>query len=151
LFLKPGNYLIFVPGGRDVDSFRTSLSVSPSIEWTNRDRIANVDRTRGVVLKWRAARPNGWVMITAVNSDENTGAVGVCSCIEHALAGSFHIPPDALANIPRTPSSPQGLPTNLLTLVELPGDIGPQPNKSLTLDRLVVVYASALAKTVSYH
>jgi hypothetical protein len=150
LFLKPGDYSFSIPGGRDVGAFRTTIHVSAPIRWTNRDVIGTVDRTRGITVKWRAARPNGLMLITAINSDEESGGVGLCSCVEHASAGSFHIPPEALANIPPTPVEPKGLPTNLLTLVELPGDDSSQSPGSVELDRVVAFYASASATTVSY-
>jgi hypothetical protein len=89
-------------------------------------------------------------LITAVNSDEESGGVGMCSCIERAVKGSFYVPPDALANIPFTPAQAQGLPTNLLSLVELPGDNSGQSKNAHALDRVIAFYASALARTVSF-
>lgn len=150
LFLKPGDYVFSVPGGRDVNSFDTTVRVSRPIEWTNRDRLDTVERQRGVTLKWRAARPDGLVLITAINSDEESGGVGMCSCVEYASKGSFYVPPDALANIPPTPAQAQGLPTNLLSLVELPGDNTSQSTIAGVLDRVMAFYASASARTVSY-
>lgn len=150
LFLQPGDFLFSVPGGRDVSAFDTSVRVSRPIEWTNRDRLATVERTQGFTVKWRAARRDGLVLITAVNSDEESGGVGMCSCIERAVKGSFYVPPDALANIPFTPAQAQGLPTNLLSLVELPGDNSGQSKNAHALDRVIAFYASALARTVSF-
>ena len=150
LFLKPGDYVFSIPGGRDVSGFETAVHVSRPIEWTNRDRLTTVQRSRGFTMKWRAARSDGLVLITAVNSDEESGGVGMCSCVEQASKGSFYVPPDALANIPPTPAQSEGLPTNLLSLVELPSDNTGQSNKSGALDRVISFYASALAKTVSF-
>lgn len=150
LFLKPGDYLFSISGGPDVAAFRTTVHVSAPIRWTNRDLIRIVDRARGVTVNWRAARRDGLVLITAINSDEESGGVGMCSCVERASAGNFHVPPEALANIPPTPAEPQGLPTNLLAVVELPGDGSSQTPGSAGLDRMVAFYASASATTVSY-
>jgi uncharacterized protein (TIGR03437 family) len=150
LFLSPGDYTISTAGGRDVGPFASTVHVTAAIDWTNRDGIGTVDRERGVTVKWRAARPNGWVLITAINSDEESGGVGLCSCIEHASTGSFHVPPDALANIPATPAGPLGLPTNTLFIAELPGDDTASTLSSGGMDRVVAFFASVSARTVSF-
>jgi uncharacterized protein (TIGR03437 family) len=150
LFLSPGDYTISTAGGRDVGPFSSTVHVTAPIDWTNRDGIGTVDRERGVTVKWRAARPDGWVLITAINSDEESGGVGVCSCIEHASAGSFQVPPDALANIPPTPAEPQGLPTNTLLIAELPGDDTTRTTSSGGIEHVVAFFASVSAKTVSF-
>jgi hypothetical protein len=150
LFLTPGDFTFSTPGGRDVGSFSSTVHVTPAIDWTNRDAIGTVDREHGVTVKWRAARPNGLVLITAINSDEESGGVGVCSCIEHASAGSFHIPPDALANIPPTPADQRGLPTNMLLVAELPGNDTAQTTSSGGMEHVVAFFASVSARTVSF-
>ena len=150
LFLTPGDYTFFTSGGRDVGPFSSTVHVTAAIDWTNRDRIGIVYRERGVTVKWRAARPSGWVLITAVNSDEESGGVGLCSCVEHASAGSFHVPPDALANIPPTPAEPQGLPTNTLLVAELPGEDTARTLSSGGIEHVVAFFASVSARTVSY-
>jgi hypothetical protein len=130
--------------------FTSTVHVTPAIDWTNRDGIATVDRERGVTVKWRAARPNGWVLITAINSDEESGGVGLCSCIEHASAGSFHIPQDALANVPPTPADSQGLPTNMLLVAELPGDDTARALSPGGIEHVMAFFASVSARTVSF-
>ncbi len=150
LFLAPGDFTFSTPGGRDVAPFSSTVHVTAAIDWTNRDAIGTVDRERGVTVKWRAARPNGWVVITAMSSDEESGGLGVCLCLEHASAGSFHIPPDALANIPRTPAEPQGWPTNLLLVSELPGDDTAQTISSGGIEHVLALFASVSARTVSF-
>lgn len=150
LFLTPGDFTFSTPGGRDMGPFTSTVHVTPAIDWTNRDGIATVDRERGVTVKWRAARPNGWVLITAINSDEESGGVGLCSCVEHASAGSFHVPPDALANVPPTPADSQGLPTNMLLVAELPGDDTARALNPGGIEHVVAFFASVSARTVSF-
>jgi uncharacterized protein (TIGR03437 family) len=150
LFLSPGDYTISTEGGRDVGPFSSTGRITPAIDWTNRAGIATVDREHGVTVKWRAARPDGWVLITAINSDEDSGGVGLCSCIEHASAGSFHVPPDALANIPPTPAEARGLPTNLLVVAELPADYTAHTTSSGGVEHVVAFFASVSARNVSF-
>jgi uncharacterized protein (TIGR03437 family) len=150
LFLAPGDVTFSASGGRDVGPFASTVHVTPAIDWTNRDGIGTVDRERGVTVKWSAANPNNLVLITAINSDEESGGVGMCSCIEHASAGSFHVPPDALANIPPTPAEPRGLPTNTLLVAEVPGDDTARTLSPGGMDRVVAFFASVSARTVSF-
>jgi uncharacterized protein (TIGR03437 family) len=151
LFLAPGDFTFSTSGGRDVGPFSSTVHVTAAIDWTNRDAIGTVDRRRGVTVRWRAARPNGWVVISAINSDEESGGVGLCSCVEHASAGSFHIPPDALANIPPTPAEPRGLPTNTLFVAELPGDDTARTLSPGGIEHVMAFFASVSARTVSFH
>jgi uncharacterized protein (TIGR03437 family) len=150
LFLSPGDYTISTAGGRDVGPFTSTVHVTAPIDWTNRDGIGTVDRERGVTVKWRAAHADGLVLITAINSDEESGGVGMCSCVEHASAGSFHVPPDALANIPPTPADQRGLPTNMLLVAELPGDDTVRTLSSVGIEHVVAFFASVSARTVSF-
>jgi len=150
LLLAPGDFTFSTAGGREMGPFSTTIRVGATIDWTNRDGIANVDRERGVTVKWRAASPKGWVLITAVNSDEDSGGAGLCSCIERASAGSFHVPPNALANIPPTPAEPAGWPTNMLIVAELPGDDTARTTSSGSVDHVVAFFASASARNVSF-
>jgi uncharacterized protein (TIGR03437 family) len=150
LFLSPGDYTISTEGGRDVGPFASTVHVTAAIDWTNRDGIGTVDRERGVTVKWRAADANGQVLITAINSDEESGGVGLCSCVERASAGSFHVPPDALANIPPTPADQRGLPTNMLLVAELPGDDTAGTVSSGGIEHVVAFFASVSARTVSF-
>lgn len=149
-FLSPGEYSASAPGGHDIPPFETQVQVTEPIRWMNRDELETVDRERGVTVKWHAAKPDSLILITALNSDQQSDNVGVCLCVQRASAEEFHVPPDALANIPPTPADAQGLPTNLLLLAELPSDNTTHPAGSSGLDRVTAVFVSVSGKTVSF-
>lgn len=149
LFLRPGDYRIFAPGGSEVGPQSATVRVGGPLQWINRSRLAVVDRSRGALVEWKTARPDALVVILAMNAERKSGALGVCSCVERSSAGRFRIPPEMLANVPASTSQRRGLPVNLMLLAELPSQVTPTPPTS-TLDGLTAFWASGSGRSVDY-
>jgi len=109
-----------VPGGRDVPGFTVSVPVPEFVVWTNRDAIEEVDRARGVTLRWNAPEES-IVLAGAVNADQVAGGSGICLCAAAAETRSIDLPPLMLTNLPA--SNAQGAsPYSLIFIVALPRD-----------------------------
>jgi len=147
LFLRAGEYTIS-GNGPDTGAFAARLEAQKPIRWKDRDRILSVDRSRGVTVHWAAARRDDFVLIVAVNADNETGALGRALCVAPAQPGVFTMPASALTNLPPTrPGS--GLPLNTLWVFEVPGR-APDPFRGQRLDRGIAFYVSASGRTVSF-
>lgn len=148
LFLKPGDYQISAPGGAGVVDFRTTVRAESPLIWRNRRGLGEVDRTRGATVTWLSPERSSAkvIVILAMNEDSRSGALGLCACLAKASAGSFHIPPYALANIPPTTAHPSR-PLNLIVLLELPE----VPVTTGTgVDGVLAFAASISARTVQF-
>ena len=151
LFLNPGNYQISVPGGADLAAFQFSAEVPHSIAWIAPSESSPVDRERGVTVEWKAVRPSDRVFIVAMNTDRRTGATDLCVCAQSAGAGSFLVPPDALANIPASSDIPLSKqPFSMILLAEL----SLQPIRSISpvhgLDAIWFMFGSVVGHSVLY-
>jgi uncharacterized protein (TIGR03437 family) len=104
LFLEPGDYRLESSGGTDVGPFNIAMSFPAPFQWTDRDQISTIDRSRGVTVHW--ANPPGTdtrdqlMVIFARNVDRISTAIGMCICNARASAGQFTIPAALLANVP---------------------------------------------------
>ena len=148
LYLNRGAYTVTAPGGADVGPFSTKLDVMPVIVWKNRDRIEDVDRSAGVQMEWKAARPNDAVLLLAVNADRMSGDSAVSLCMAHAADGQFRIPAIALGNLPVT-NEEDDLTASFLGLLELPVDT-PSRIEARGLDSAFAAFVSASARLVRY-
>lgn len=119
LFLESGNLLVAGTGGADVGPFAVSLSAPEPFTWENRDSIAMVDRSAGVMLRWKPPSPEGAMLIALTSIDQSASAWGACYCAAAAGAGSFTIPPAMLANLPAG-ETPPTVPAPSLGLSYLP-------------------------------
>ncbi len=147
LFLFPGTYAVS-GDGPGTGPFEADVEVSNPIRWINRAQIDSVDRSRGVTVRWDAARRDSLILIVAVNANNDTGAFGRALCVVAAQPGEFTVPPAVLTNLPPTRPGP-GLPMNTLWVIEVPGH-APKPFRGARLDRLVAFYVSASVRTVSF-
>jgi hypothetical protein len=147
LFLRPGTYRVS-GDGPGTGAFEAQVEALKPVRWTDRARIASVDRSRGVTVHWAAARKDSFVLIAAVNADNDTGALGRALCVAPAQPGRFTIPPAVLTNLPPTKPGP-GLPLHTLWIIEVPGR-PPKPFQGPRLDRGIAFYVSASARTVSF-
>jgi uncharacterized protein (TIGR03437 family) len=118
-FLDKGEYRLRVPGGRDVAAFTASFAGPSPLEWTNRDSINTVDRSRPLTLEWRSAAPDHWVVAMATNVDHASTATGTVLCTALPAPGHFTIPPELLANLPAS-GGEGGVPYNRLFLGAIP-------------------------------
>ena len=147
LFFSPGVYQVS-GGGDGVGPFQAAIPLERPLRWTNRDKIDEVDRARGVTVEWAAARGGDFVAIIAMNVDNDSGAFGVSACIAPASAGRFAIPPEALTNLPATTKVGE-LPVNSISLAELPGKL-PASFTATGIERGVAYAVSASTRSVRY-
>jgi len=116
LLLEPGDLTVDNgTGGVDVGSFTAPLTLSdPQLVFTNIDTIQNIDRSKGVTVKWKGGDPNGFVSIygTSTNLSGTTpGSIQLIAsfqCSERISAGQFTVPPFITSSMPAT-GLPQGL------------------------------------------
>ncbi len=106
LFLFPGEYVLKGPGGKDVGAFTAKFTIPPPLEWTDRDAIPAVDRSRGVTVHWKDESVNDLVLIIARNVDQVATTIGMTICAVRAESNQYSIPPALLANIPASSNIP---------------------------------------------
>ena len=147
LFLEPGAYLLEGRGGKDVGPFRAEFSFPPPFEWTDREQIPVVDRSRGITLHWRGVSRGQTMLLVARNVDQLTTAIGMCLCVPDPAAGQFEIPPSMLANLPVSHDLP-GVPFDELVMGSVPSRAVPFTASGLQGGFVVTVYANG--RIVSY-
>jgi uncharacterized protein (TIGR03437 family) len=118
LFLDPGTFAIDGEGGKDVGPFHAMAAGPPLLEWTNRDATAVVDRTKPLLIKWRASA-DGVVIVLVTNVDQITTAIGTSLCAARASDGSLTMPAMMLANVPASYDMP-GIPYDQLFTTLIP-------------------------------
>jgi hypothetical protein len=116
LFLNPGE-LFTVTAAGNVD---LPIRMPDAVDWTNRDQIAELHRSRPVTLSWTPARPGQTIYILAANADQFTTARAMCFCAADGRDGRFTIPAAMLANFPVT-YDVGGKPVNQLGLAASTG------------------------------
>jgi uncharacterized protein (TIGR03437 family) len=101
LYLNPGDYTVTGPGGPDVGPFTARLRVPASLNWTNRDQLAQVTRAGGVTLNWSGGDPaSQGITILGGNLDNQSGAGAAFVCFADIGAGAFHVPASILSTLP---------------------------------------------------
>ncbi len=106
LFLSPGEYLLKGSGGKNVGAFSARFQLPEPLEWTDRDQIGEVDRTRGVTVHWKGSSQKDIVLIVARNVDQVATAIGMTLCAAPGESGQFTIPPPMLSSIPPSSENP---------------------------------------------
>lgn len=106
LFLSPGEYLLKGTGGKNVGAFSAPFHFPEPLDWTDRDQIMEVDRTRGVTVHWRGSSPKDVVLIVARNVDQVATAIGMTLCVAPGESGQFTVPPSMLSSIPSSSENP---------------------------------------------
>jgi uncharacterized protein (TIGR03437 family) len=109
--ISPGVYQITGPGGADVKAFTTSLTVPPTLTWTNEAAVTGspIVRANGVTVTWTGGDPSSFAFIEGIsingnpNSSNNTLGVTFV-CIAPISAGSFFVPPAVTLSLPATGS-----------------------------------------------
>jgi hypothetical protein len=138
----PGLVRLKSSGGSDVGPFELSLTVPPTPEWTNRDSLAVVDRSRDLSLTWLPVGGSGGaVWIIGVAQDPVNDATVHFTCPMPAGATSFAIPAVVLARMPSR--APGASPTGQLGIVAF----APQPGSESWPDGLgfLTVWAGSSA------
>lgn len=108
-YLSPGAYTVQGSGGADVGPFTVSIPISNSINWTNQQQLASVDRSEGAVFTWGGGDPSQVVLILGANADTKSMAGVAFLCLASPEAGSFTVPPSILAAFPATNSNSFGV------------------------------------------
>ena len=147
LFFAPGPYHVMSSGGKDVGPFDVRVQAQRPIQWTNRARIARVQRAAGVTLEWKEASRDDAVLIAATSSDEISGQSSVCICLAYAKDRRFTIQPLSLGNLP--PSVEDNLEPSLLLISELPIE-PPVSIQARGLDAAFASFVSVSARIVTF-
>jgi uncharacterized protein (TIGR03437 family) len=97
-FLEPGTYTVTGPGGADVGPFTARIAIPQPLNWTNRDAISSVPRSRELTLSWTGAGQNDFVFVAGNSTRNSVGATFFCTA--PASAGSVTVPPEVLSALP---------------------------------------------------
>jgi uncharacterized protein (TIGR03437 family) len=149
LFFEPGEYLLGAPGGRDAGPFKVPGGPPAPFVWTNRDAVAEIDRTRPLTLTWSPVRLDQAVLIVATSVDQLTTATAMFYCLVSGLQNQFTIPQAMLANFPITQNVP-GLPLTQLVVGSLTARTDLQAGGASGLDTITVVSLFANMRTVVF-
>ncbi|MDX2150436.1 MAG: hypothetical protein SFV54_06865 [Bryobacteraceae bacterium] len=87
-------------GGRDVGAFRKTVALPDPVQWTGREALEEVDRTRPLHLRWRGATGQP-VFVGGIVLDRVTRAGGGFLCLAPAAAAEFIVPPHVLSFLPQ--------------------------------------------------
>jgi hypothetical protein len=123
------------------------VEAQPPIQWTNRDRLAEVQRSDGVRVEWKEASRKDAVLIAAGGSDAVTADSAMCMCLAQAKDRRFTIPPVSLGNLP--PTGDGGPVPGFLMLAEMPLE-PPARIQARGLDAVFAISISADARTVKF-
>ena len=99
---------ISAPGGADVGAFQVPFSPASPIQWTNRESLLGVDRTKDLVVRWSGGDPETDTVVVAgvsVQLADNASALFVCSA--QPQAGALTVPSYVLGSLPASPASPK--------------------------------------------
>ncbi|HWB85104.1 MAG TPA: hypothetical protein VG675_13250 [Bryobacteraceae bacterium] len=99
-YLNPGTYTLSAPGGKDIGSFQVSATVPSPLNWTNRDQLTSIDRTKPLTVNWSNAASGSTVFIVGGGVDLPTNSTAFFLCVAPPGASSFTVPPVVLSNIP---------------------------------------------------
>jgi len=100
LFLMRGVHTLSGPGGVDIPRFSTNFNVPDLPDWSNRESLDTIDRSRGFTMQWTGGDPSQVVVIGGVSTNQVTQATGGFFCVANAADGSFRIRPADVANMP---------------------------------------------------
>jgi uncharacterized protein (TIGR03437 family) len=149
LYLSPGTYTVAGPGGKDVGAFSTSITLPPTLTWTNAGSISTVTRANGQPITWTGGDPNGTVDIIGIASvtNANSSSIGALfECTAQTSAGSFTIPAPVLLALPVT----SGSATNL-GLLEVGASSAVKTFTATGLDLGILSATVATAQTVVFN
>jgi uncharacterized protein (TIGR03437 family) len=147
LFFAPGVFRVISSGGKDIGPFDVRVEAQRTIQWTNRARLSEVQRSAGVILEWKEARRDDAVLIAATSSDEVSGDSSLCICLAYAKDRHFAISPLSLTNLP--PSAEDNLEPSFLLITELPLE-APVSIQARGLDAAFATFLSINARMVRF-
>ncbi len=100
LILTPGSFTVSTSGGTDIASLQASSNIPTPITWTNRDQVANIDRTQPLTVTWTGATATQTVSIVGGAVDLPTNSSALFQCIAPSGATSFTVPAAILSALP---------------------------------------------------
>jgi len=131
-----GNFTFTGPGGKDVGSFSTSVTMPPAFTWTNASSTTSVSRAQGVTVNWSGGASGSIVTISGSSSASlATGNYTVSfTCQSPISAGSFSVPAPVLLYLPASANGTLGVgdTSNFTTFTASGLDLGLAEGSSLT-------------------
>lgn len=103
--LDAGTFTIAGTGGKDVGAFNASITLRPSVVWTNRAQTAAIDRKSPLTLTWTGGVAGESLMILGYGTDQKVKASSGFLCAAPAGPGTFTVPLSAMANLPAVSST----------------------------------------------
>jgi uncharacterized protein (TIGR03437 family) len=98
-----GTFAFHGSGGADVGSFDVTLDIrSPLLTWTNAAEAANIDKSKGLLVKWTGGNPGSFVIISG-SVPTAQGTFVRYQCEVSADAGQFQVPSYILSALPDGP------------------------------------------------
>lgn len=147
LFTQPGRFTIQGAGGRDAGPFSAAIAVPKPLVWRNRAALSAIDRAAGATVEWTPSHKDDAVLIVAASADRITGDSAMAVCMAPAAEDRFHIPAEALANLP--PSQAANPDLSYLLLLEIPVD-PPARIAARGIDTAFAAFLSAAAREIEY-
>jgi len=150
LYLDPGRYKVTGLGGGDIGRFSSEVTIPPELVWSNRGAVLEIQRAKGVTVRWSPKDKDRLITVIAAAVDGVTGATGLCLCVAPKGSSSFFIPPESLANLPVTSGVSQGgSPEAGLILGSLP-DRPPEQFRADGLDSGILIPGMFTGKNVAF-
>ncbi len=103
-FLVPGAYTLSNgDGGTDVGPFQAAITLPPMIEWTNREALSEIDRSRDLTITWQGGDDaTQLVTIVGFSLAAETDNSASFLCTARPGAGRFVVPAAVLSSLPAT-------------------------------------------------
>lgn len=114
-YLDAGSYTATGPGGADVGSFSSQITISGNFRWTNEASIADINRASDLDITWTGAGNNDYVSVSGSSVDAATRVGASFVCLERGSASRLTVPSAILLGLPAS-SSIQGTPTGTLAV-----------------------------------
>lgn len=112
-YLDAGSYTATGPGGADVGSFSSQMTIAGNFRWTNEAAIADINRANDLEITWTGAGANDYVSVSGSSSDTATRVGASFVCLERGSVGRLTVPSAILLGLPAS-TSIQGTPTGTL-------------------------------------
>ncbi|HTB16401.1 MAG TPA: hypothetical protein VK752_32765 [Bryobacteraceae bacterium] len=87
-----GTFTASGAGGKDVGSFTATVTLGPTLQWTNQTSDATVNRANGIPITWTGGSSSTYVYIAGTSSSSTGSATGSFFCYVPASADSFTVP-----------------------------------------------------------
>jgi len=142
LYLNPGDYTVTGPGGPEVGSFTARFTVPASFTWSNRDSVAQSNRSSGVTLTWTGGDPaTQAITILGGNLDQQSGAGVLFLCFSEFAPRTFTVPAQFTLGLPPSNLQRPDQTIGFLAIGAGPREISPISPLPTGLDALYAYFA----------